>query len=158
MQAVPVLPSVLHASRVDANDNDVCPFLLESNLRVHHLEVLELKVYEYADGLLGEAARHVEHARTPLPAPPPPRGGWVQVEGGELHVYAWMIASLRGQQENSILRVARSVWRRAVVARRVARSMSRYSPPAAPAGPATYKYPAGNGLRRVVPERRANLA
>ena len=52
----------------------------------------------------------------------------------------------------------RSPVTRSAVARRVARAMSRYLPPAAPAGPATYKYPAGNGLRRVVPERRANLA
>ena len=53
---------------------------------------------------------------------------------------------------------ARLVWCGAVVVRGVARSMSRHWPPAAAAGPATYKHPAGNGLRRVVPERCANLA
>ena len=56
--------------------------------------------------------------------------------------------SLRGPRGNSILRVARSVWRAAPVARSVARS---YGPPAAPSGPATCKHRAGNGLCRPCP-------
>ena len=60
-----VLASVLHAGRVDANDNDGRPFLLESDFRVRHLEVLELKVYEYADSLAFQAARHAQSAAAP---------------------------------------------------------------------------------------------